>query len=89
MASSVLVLMSLLSNHNIMSNMFDLDYLKAQEKNRLSQFKKDQRNHRASLAREYKALMFTSNTPHKHKHKHKHKHNLNNFQYYLNYNIKR
>jgi hypothetical protein len=83
MASSVLVLMSLLSNHNLMSNMFDLDYLKAQEKNRL--IKKEQRNHRASLAREYKALMFTSNTPHKHKHKH----NLNNFQYYLNYNIKR
>jgi hypothetical protein len=81
MATSALVLMSLLSNHNLMSNMFDLDYLKAQEKNRLMQFKKDQRNHRASLVREYKALMLTSKT--------QHKHNLNNFKYYLNYNIKR
>jgi hypothetical protein len=81
MATSALVLMSLLSNHNLMSNMFDLEYLKAQEKNRLSQFKKDQRNHRASLAREYKALMLTSKT--------QHKHNLNDFKYYLNYNIKR
>ena len=81
MATSALVLMRLLSNHNLMSNMFDLDYLKAQEKNRLMQFKKEQRNHRASLAREYKALMFTSKT--------KHNHNLNNFKYYLNYNIKK
>jgi hypothetical protein len=81
MATSALVLMSLLSNHNLMSNMFDLEYLKAQEKNRLSQFKKDQRNHRASLAREYKALMLSSKT--------QHKHNLNDFKYYLNYNIKR
>jgi hypothetical protein len=83
MATSALVLMSLLSNHSLMSNMFDIDYLKAQEKNRLSQFKKDQRNRRASLTREYKALMLTS------KLQHKHKHNLNDFKYYLNYNIKR
>jgi hypothetical protein len=81
MATSALVLMSLLSNHSLMSNMFDIDYLRAQEKNRLMQFKKDQRNHRASLAREYKALMLTSKTLHKH--------NLNDFKYYLNYNIKR
>jgi hypothetical protein len=73
--------MSLLSNHNLMSNMFDLEYLKAQEKNRLMQFKKEQRNHRASLAREYKSLMLTS--------KMQHMHNLNDFKYYLNYNIKR
>jgi len=81
MATSALVLMSLLSNHSLMSNMFDIDYLKAQEKNRLSQFKKDQRDHRASLAREYKILMLTS--------KLQYKHNLNDFKYYLNYNIKR
>jgi hypothetical protein len=81
MATSALVLMSLLSNHNLMSNMFDLEYLKTQEKNRLQQFKKEQRNHRASLAREYKTLMLTS--------KMQHKHNLNDFKYYLNYNIKR
>jgi hypothetical protein len=73
--------MSLLSNHNLMSNMFDLEYLRTQEKNRLIQFKKEQRNHRASLAREYKTLMLTS--------KMQHKHNLNDFKYYLNYNIKR
>ncbi len=81
MATSALVLMSLLSNHNLMSNMFDLEYLKTQEKNRLQQFKKDQRNHRINLAREYKALMHTS--------KMQHKHNLNDFKYYLNYNIKK
>jgi hypothetical protein len=81
MATSALVLMSLLSNHNLMSNMFDLEYLRTQEKNRLMQFKKEQRNHRASLAREYKVLMLTS--------KMQHKHNLNDFKYYLNYNIKR
>jgi hypothetical protein len=79
MATSALVLMSLLSNHSLMSNMFDIDYLRTQEKNRL--IKKDQRNHRASLVREYKALMLTN--------KLQHKHNLNDFKYYLNYNIKR
>lgn len=81
MATSALVLMSLLSNHNLMSNMFDLDYLKAQEKNRLQQFKKEQREAKRCLAREYKTLMLTS--------KMQHKHNLNDFKYYLNYNIKR
>jgi hypothetical protein len=81
MATSALVLMSLLSNHSLMSNMFDLNYLKAQEKNRLSQFKKEQRDAKRCLAREYKALMLTN--------KLQHKHNLNDFKYYLNYNIKR
>ena len=79
MATSAFVLMSLLSNQNIMSNMFDLEYLKTQEKNRLKQFKKEQRAHKTSKAREYKALMFSSKT--------QKLHNLNNFKYYLNYNI--
>ena len=83
MATSAFVLMSLLSNHNVMSNMFDLDYLKKQEKNRLSQFKKEQREAKRCLAREYKALMITSKT------QQQQMHNLNNFKYYLNYNIKR
>ena len=82
MATSALMLMSLLSNHNVMSNMFDLDYLKKQEKSRLSQFKKEQREAKRCLAREYKALMITSKTQQQ-------MHNLNNFKYYLNYNIKR
>lgn len=81
MATSALILMSLLSNHNVMTNMFDLNYLKAQEKNRLKQFKKEQRDIKTSLAREYKAQMLASKT--------KQMHNLNNFKYYLNYNIKK
>lgn len=79
MATSAFMLMSLLSNQNINSNMFDLEYLKTQEKNRLEQFKKEQRYQKTSQAREYKELMFTSKT--------KQMHNLNNFKYYLNYNI--
>jgi hypothetical protein len=79
MATSALVLMSLLSNHNVMTNMFDLEYLKTQEKNRLQQFKKEQRARKTSQIREYKAMMFSNKTPKMH--------NLNNFKYYLNYNI--
>ena len=79
MATSALVLMSLLSNHNLMTNMFDLEYLKAQEKHRLQQFKNDQRDHKNSLMNEHRALMYNTKT---------HKmHNLNKFKYYLNYNI--
>ena len=81
MATSAFVLMSLLSNQSIKTNMFDLEYLKTQEKNRLYQLKKDQRAIKTSLAREYKAALFSSNT--------KHIHNLNSFKYYLNYNIKK
>ena len=79
MATSAFMLMSLLSNKNINTNMFDLEYLKTQEKNRLQQFKKEQRNHMTSHSREYNALMLSSKT--------QHKHNLNSFKYYLNYNI--
>ena len=79
MATSAFMLMSLLSNKNINTNMFDLEYLKTQEKNRLQQFKKEQRYQKTSQAREYKALMLTSKTTQRH--------NLNNFKYYLNYNI--
>ena len=81
MATSAFVLMSLLSNQNIMTSMFDIDRLKAQEKNRLQQFKKEQREHKLYQAREYKAHMLTN--------KMKQTHNLNSFKYYLNYNIKK
>ena len=75
MATSALMLMSLLSNHNHMSNMFDLEYLKTQEKNRLQQFKKEQRHHNNSLMNEYRVQMYNTKT---------HKtHNLNKFKYYL------
>jgi len=79
MVSSVLVLMSLLSNHNVKTNMFDIEYLKTQEKNRLQQFKKERGAHNTGQKREYKALMFSSKT--------QNMYNLNNFKYYLNYNI--
>ena len=81
MATSAFVLMSLLSNQNIVTSMFDIDRLKAQEKNRLQQFKKEQRDHKLCQAKEYKAYMFNS--------KMKQIHNLNSFKYYLNYNIKK
>lgn len=73
MATSAFVLMSLLSNQNIMTSMFDIDRLKAQEKNRLQQFKKEQREHKAHILTN----------------KMKQMHNLNSFKYYLNYNIKK
>ena len=81
MATSAFVLMSLLSNQNIVTSMFDIDRLKAQEKNRLQQFKKEQREHKLCQAKEYKAYMFNSQM--------KQIHNLNSVKYYLNYNIKK
>ena len=81
MATSAFVLMSLLSNQNIVTSMFDIDRLKAQEKNRLQQFKKEQRDHKLCQAKEYKAYMFNSQM--------KQIHNLNSVKYYLNYNIKK
>lgn len=80
MAGSSFVLMTLLSNHNIMSNMFDINNLKTQERNRLRQFKKEQHEDKLNHMRQYKALMFSS--------KNQKTNNLNSFKYYLNYNIK-
>ena len=79
MATSALLLMSMLTNHNVMTSMFDLEYLKKQEKNRLLMFKKEQRALNNSQVMQYKALMLSSKT--------KHMHNSNNSKYYLNYNI--
>ena len=81
MATSAFVLMSLLSNQNIVTSMFDIDRLKAQEKNRLQQFKKEQREHKLCQAKEYKAYMFNR--------KMKQIHKLHSVKYYLNYNIKK
>ena len=79
MATSALLLMSMLTNHNVMTSMFDLEYLKKQEKNRLLMFKKEQRALNNSQVMQYKALMLTSKT--------KQMRNSNNSKYYLNYNI--
>ena len=81
MATSALVLMTLLSNHSVMTNIFDLEYLKTQEKKRLLQFRKEQREHKISQMRETKALMFSYKSPKKH--------SVNHSKYYnyLNYNI--
>jgi hypothetical protein len=71
--------MSLLSNNNVMRNMFDMEYLKKQEKNRLN--KKAQYANNVCQVRQYKASLFSTKT---------HKmHNSLNSTYYLNYNIKK
>jgi hypothetical protein len=79
MATSALVLMSLLSNHNVMTCVFDMENLKKQEKNRLN--KKEQYANSACQVRQYKAALFSGKT---------HKmHNSLNGAYYFNYNIKK
>ena len=57
MAASALILFSLVNNNgaNSMSNLFDLNYLKAQEKNKLLEIKK-QRNQNSKC----KELMFNN-----------------------------
>ena len=57
MAASALILFSLVNNNsaNLMSNLFDLNYLKAQEKNKLLEIKK-QRNQNSKC----KELMFNN-----------------------------
>jgi hypothetical protein len=69
MAASALILFSLVNNNgaNSMSNLFDLNYLKAQEKNKLLEIKK-QRNQNSKCTE----LMFNnksnkSNKPNKSK----------------------
>ena len=57
MATSVVILLSLL-NTNTMSNMFDLNYLKMQEKNKLLQIRKQNYETKRSLS---KALMYNNN----------------------------
>jgi Tfp pilus assembly protein PilV len=61
MATSVVILLSLL-NTNTMSNMFDLNYLKTQEKNKLLQIRKQNYETKRSLS---KALMYNNNKTYK------------------------
>ena len=68
MATSLVILLSLL-NTNTMSNMFDLNYLKMQEKNKLLQIRKQNYEVKRSLS---KALMYNNNKTYK-------TYNLNNF----------
>jgi len=68
MATSVVILLSLL-NTNTMSNMFDLNYLKMQEKNKLLQIGKQNYETKRSLS---KALMYNNNNTYK-------TYNLNNY----------
>jgi hypothetical protein len=77
MATSAFILMSILTTNNAMSNMFDL---KAQEKNKLQQFRKQQcENNRFHMSK-YRGSMYNNKT---------HKtYNTNSKHYnYLNYNI--
>jgi hypothetical protein len=68
MATSVVILLSLL-NTNTMSNMFDLNYLKMQDKNKLLQIRKQNYEAKHSLS---KALMYNNNKTYK-------TYNLNNY----------
>jgi Tfp pilus assembly protein PilV len=61
MATSVVILLSLL-NTNTMSNMFDLNYFKTQEKNKLLQIRKQNYETKRSLS---KALMYNNNKTYK------------------------
>jgi hypothetical protein len=61
MATSVVILLSLL-NTNTMSNMFDLNYLKMQEKNKLLQIRKQNYETKRSLS---KVLMYNNNKTYK------------------------
>jgi hypothetical protein len=68
MATSLVILLSLL-NTNTISNMFDLNYLKMQEKNKLLQIRKQNYEAKRSLS---KALMYNNNKTYK-------TYNLNNY----------
>jgi len=68
MATSALILLSLL-NTNTMSNMYDLNYFKTQEKNKLLQIRKQNYEAKRSLS---KALMNNNNKTYK-------IYNLNNY----------
>ena len=60
MATSAFILMSILTTNNAMSNMFDL---KAQEKNKLQQFRKQQYENKRFHMSKYRELMNNSKTP--------------------------
>ena len=77
MATATFMLMSILNTNNAMSNIFDL---KAQEKNKLRQFKKQQCENKRFQTNKYRALMYNNKTPKTY--------NTNSKHYkHLNYNI--
>lgn len=76
MATSALILLSLLNTNNTMFNMFDLT---TQEKNKLKQIKKQDCENKRFQMREFRALMY-KNTQKTYNSKSKHYN-------YLNYNI--
>ena len=58
MATATFMLMSILNTNNAMSNIFDL---KAQEKNKLRQFKKQQCENKRFQTSKYRELMYNNN----------------------------
>jgi len=58
MASSAVILLSLLNTNSAMTSMFDLNYLKTQEKDKLLQLKKQQYEAKRYLP---KAQMYNNN----------------------------
>ena len=69
MATSALILLSLLNTNKTMSNMFDLNHFKMQEKNKLLQIRKQNYETKHSLS---KALMYNNIKTYK-------TYNLNNY----------
>jgi len=62
MATSAVILLSLLNTNKTMSNMFDLNHFKTQEKNKLLQIRKQNYETKRSLS---KALMYNNNNNNK------------------------
>jgi len=76
MAASALILFSLVNNNtNPMSNLFNLNYLKAQEKKKLKEIKKQYSLHKCNQIPEYKPLRFNN------------KSNKSNYYNHSNFNI--
>ena len=86
MATSALILLSLLNTNSTMFNMFDLT---TQEKNKLKQIKKQHCENERFQMREFRALMYkNTQKTYNSKSKSKSNSNSNSKHYnYLNYNI--
>ena len=70
MATSALIMMALVSSNN-MSNMFDLNYLKTQEKSNLQQFKYKQWEYKRTRLNK-RAVIYTKH--------HKNNYNINEYK---------
>ena len=82
MATSAVILLSLLNTNNTMFNMFDLT---TQEKNKIKQINKQDCENKRFQMREFRALMY-NNTQKTYNSKSKSKSNSKHYNY-LNYNI--